>query len=210
MNVIEGIAHCKENNIPACILSIDQAKAFDSVSHSYKQRVFEFFGFGPGFINLLNTLCINRSACIVFEDGSLSDNFDLERGDAQGNTPSPILYNMAQQIFLFKLELCPEIKSVFVNHLVPRPISFQEELEDEGVPKEEFVPEDEFSNESNRETDKAEGFADDTSGLSLFELESLKTLKQAMLDFGEFSGLKCNVEKTVLMQIGNIQPPPKK
>ncbi len=76
------------------------------------------------------------------------------------------------------------------------------------MPKEEFVPEDEFSNESNRETDKAEGFADDTSGLSLFELESLKTLKQAMLDFGEFSGLKCNVEKTVLMQIGNIQPPP--
>ncbi len=65
INVIEGIAHCKENNIPACILSIDQAKAFDSVSHSYKQRVFEFFGFGPGFINLLNTLCINRSACIV-------------------------------------------------------------------------------------------------------------------------------------------------
>ena len=57
-------------------------------------------------------------------------------------------------------------------------------------------------------SDKAEGFADDTSGLSLFELESLKTLKQAMLDFGEFSGLKCNVEKTVLMQIGNIQPPP--
>jgi hypothetical protein len=177
------------------------------VSHSYKQRVFEFFGFGPEFINLINTLCINRSACIVFEDGSLSDNFDLERGDAQGNTPSPVLYNMAQQIFLFKLELCPEIRSVFVNHLVPRPISFQEELEEEGVPREEFVPEDEFSNECNRETDKGEGFADDTSGLSLFELESLKTLKQAMLDFGEFSGLKCNVEKTVLMQIGNIQPP---
>jgi hypothetical protein len=115
---------------------------------------------------------------------------------------------MAQQVFLFKLELCPEIKSVFVNHLVPRLISFQEELEDEGVPREDFIPEDEFSNESNRETDKGEGFADDTSGLSLFELESLKTLKQAMLDFGEFSGLKCNVEKTVLMQIGNIQPPP--
>jgi hypothetical protein len=118
INVIEGIAHCKKHNIPACILSFDQAKAFDSVSHSYKQRVFEFFGFGPKFINLLNTLCINRSACIVFEDGSLSSNFDLERGDAQGNTPSPILYNMAQQIFLFKLELCPEIKSVFVNHLI--------------------------------------------------------------------------------------------
>jgi hypothetical protein len=126
---------------------------------------------------------------------------------AQGNTPSPILYNMAQQMFLFKLELCPEIKSVFVNHLIPRPISFQEELAVAGIDRNVIVPADEFSCESNHETNKGEGFADDTSGLSLFELDSLKALKQAMLDFGEFSGLKCNVEKTVLMQIGNITPP---
>jgi hypothetical protein len=107
INVIEGIAHCKQNNIPACIFSIDQAKSFDTVSHSYKKRIFEFFGFGPDFIKLLNTLCTCRSACVVFDDGSLSTNFDLDRGDAQGNTPSPILYNIAQQIFLLKLELCP-------------------------------------------------------------------------------------------------------
>ncbi len=36
----------------------------------------------------------------------------------------------------------------------------------------------EFRNESNRETDKAEAFADDTTGLSLFELESLRSLKK--------------------------------
>jgi hypothetical protein len=28
-----------------------------------------------------------------------------------------------------------------------------------------------------------------------------------MIDFGRFSGLKCNVEKTVLMQISNRVPP---
>jgi len=44
INVIEGIAHCKHNNIPACILSIDQAKAFDSVSHSYKKGSSNFLG----------------------------------------------------------------------------------------------------------------------------------------------------------------------
>ncbi len=66
----------------------------------------------------MNTLCTNRTACISFDDGSLSSNFDLDRGDAQGNTPSPILYNISQQIFLFKLELCPEIKTVFTNHLI--------------------------------------------------------------------------------------------
>jgi hypothetical protein len=123
INVIESIAHCKQNKIPACILSIDQAKAFDSVSHKYKNEVYKFFGFGPKFVNMLNTLCTNRKSCITFDDGTLSSNFDLERGDTQGNTPSPVLYNLAQQIFLFKLELCPEIKSVFVNHLIPRPIA---------------------------------------------------------------------------------------
>jgi hypothetical protein len=131
----------------------------------------------------------------VFDDGSLSSNFDLDRGDTQGNTPSPILYNMAQQILLFKIELCPEIKSIYVNHLVPRPMAMPLML-----PLEE---DEEFTNEADRETDKAEGFADDTSGLTLFEIESLSIAKKILIDFGIFSGLKCNVDKTVLMQIGN-------
>jgi hypothetical protein len=216
ITVIEGIAHCKQNNIPACILSIDQCKAFDTVSHSYKTQVFKFFGFGPNFIHLLNTLCTKRSACVVFDDGSLSSNFDLERGDAQGNTPSPILYNIAKQIFIFKLELCPEIRSVFVNHLVPRPLAFLEPVPDpdpvNAVVHQDAQPlvqeeKQEFRNESNRETDKAEAFADDTTGLTLFELESLRTLKKILTDFGSFSGLQCNVEKTVLMQVGHIVPP---
>jgi hypothetical protein len=197
INVIEGIAHCKENNISACILSIDQAKAFDSVSHSYKTQVFKFFGFGPEFIHLLNTLCTNRTACVAFDDGSLSSNFDLDRGDAQGNTPSPILYNIAQQIFLFKLELCPEIKTVFVNHLIPRPLALavlgdDGEVDDGGA--EEAAAEVqpplplEFRNESGRETDKVEAFADDTTGLTLLELDSLSKLKEALYEFGEMSG----------------------
>ncbi len=153
---------------------------------------------------------------MAFDDGSLSSNFDLDRGDAQGNTPSPILYNMAQQIFLFKLELCPEIKTVFINHLVPRPLAFVEaeadgEAEGEGVEEaaaqeQQLIPL-EFRNESGRETDKAEAFADDTTGLTILELESLSKLKQALFDFGEMSGLKCNVEKTVLMQVGNLIAP---
>jgi hypothetical protein len=113
-----------------------------------------------------------------------------------GNTPSPILYNMAQQIFLFKLELCPEIKSVFLNHLVPRPIQFNDanpwpqpvrlavenNQDPDHIPNQEILPV-EFRNESGRETDKAEGFADDTTGMSLFELESLACLKKNLVRF---------------------------
>jgi hypothetical protein len=37
-----------------------------------------------------------------------------------------------------------------------------------------------FRNESGRETDKAEGFADDTTGMTLFELESQSALKKIL------------------------------
>ena len=103
------VAHCKEHNIPGAILSIDQSKAFDSVSHLYMHAVYEFFGFGPQFIRLLETLGNNQTACIAFEDGSHSAEIALECGRAQGNTSSPVEYNMAEQVLLFKIELCPEI-----------------------------------------------------------------------------------------------------
>jgi hypothetical protein len=109
INVIEMVAHCKNIGILGAILSIDQAKAFDSVSHTYMHYVYEFFGFGPDFIRLMETLGNNRTACIAFEDGSFSAEIDLECGRAQGNTSSPVEYNMDEQILLFKIELCPEI-----------------------------------------------------------------------------------------------------
>jgi hypothetical protein len=123
MNVIEMIAHCNKNGIPGAILSIDQAKAFDSVSHKYMHQVYRFFGFGPNFIRLLETLGNERTACIAFEDGTYSADFELKCGRAQGNTSSPTEYNMGQQILLLKIELCPEIKSLYQSHFISRPIA---------------------------------------------------------------------------------------
>ncbi len=56
INVIEMIAHCRYNNIPVVIVSIDQAKAFDTVSHKFMHEVYKFFGLGPNFIQTLETL----------------------------------------------------------------------------------------------------------------------------------------------------------
>ncbi len=123
MNVIEMIAHCNKNGIPGAILSIDQAKALDSVSHKYMHQVYRFFGFGPNFIRLLETLGNGRTACIAFEDGTYSTDFELKCGRAQGNTSSPTEYNMGQQILHFKIELCPEIKSLYQSHFISRPLA---------------------------------------------------------------------------------------
>jgi len=72
INVIESIAYCKKNDISGAILSIDQAKAFDTVSHRFMNSVYKFFGFGPNFVKLLETLGNNRTACISYDDGSHS------------------------------------------------------------------------------------------------------------------------------------------
>jgi hypothetical protein len=84
-------------------------------------QVYKFFGFGNNFIKLLETLGNGRNACIAFEDGSYSPAFDLKCERAQGNTSSPTEYNMGQQILIFKIELCPEIRSVYYSHFIARP-----------------------------------------------------------------------------------------
>ncbi len=65
-----------------------------------------------------------------------------------------------------------------------------------------------FRNESSFETSKADGFADDNSTGTLFEYGSLLALKNILSDFAGISGLKCNTEKTALMQIGRVGPVP--
>jgi hypothetical protein len=60
-----------------------------------------------------------------------------------------------------------------------------------------------FSQESNRETDKADGFADDNSNATKAEFESLNRIKILCYDFSLFSGLQSNIEKTTLLELGS-------
>ncbi len=186
MNLIEMIAHCKEYNIPGAILSIDTAKAVDSVSHRYMHYVYSFFGFGPNFIKLLETLGNNRTACIAFEDGSHSAEIALECGRAQGNTSSPVEYNMAQQIVIFKIELCPEVRNVYQIHFIARPflrvpvpalpvVLIAADMDDQR-----------FRNESSFETSKADGFADDNTTGTLFKYQSLNAIKKNIARFLQY------------------------
>jgi hypothetical protein len=84
---------------------VDQAKAFDSVDHQYMEKVFRFFNFGEKFIFWLRTIGTNRKACVILSDGKTSNIFDLLKGTAQGDCPSPILYNICAQILISKLNL---------------------------------------------------------------------------------------------------------
>jgi Reverse transcriptase (RNA-dependent DNA polymerase) len=125
INVIERIAHCNEYRIPGLVVAIDQARAFDTVSHEYMSKVYNFFGFGENFKKLMNTIGTNRKACLIWEDGSFSCKFDLKLGRTQGDGPSPLQYNMAEQILLFKIELDPNLRPMlelaFDSSIIPTP-----------------------------------------------------------------------------------------
>jgi hypothetical protein len=66
----------------------------------------------------LKSIGTNRKASIIIGTGNYSEQFVLGKGHAhsQGDSPSPLLFNFAQQISLFKLELDPEIERIRKNH----------------------------------------------------------------------------------------------
>jgi hypothetical protein len=74
-------------------------KAFDSTSHKYLQLVYNFFNFGPNFIQWLNLLGTNRRACIILDNEINSAFFDLQLGNAQGDT---VLFRRIYLILAFK------------------------------------------------------------------------------------------------------------
>ncbi len=205
INVLETINHCKNSGTNGALISIDQSKAFDTISHKYCSEVFKFFGFGNNFINMMETIGTGRTATILYEDSTYSQEILLERCRPQGDGPSPIQYNMAEGILLIKIELDPNVASVYQQMLPPNfTMNFNPPKDLKPIEKEY---ESHLSKENNRKTDKTNAFADDTTVATKAEYNSLKNLKQILEDFAKFSGLNCNVEKMTITLIGNIAPP---
>ncbi len=204
INTINTIKHCEKNNISGVVLSIDQKKAFDSVYHGYMREVYRFFGFGEKFIFLLELIGTNRTARIML-DGTVSREFDLDRGFAQGNGPSPKKYNIGEQILLFRLEYDPAIIGVYTSFIIPRNVvNGVEYLPDVDKARNKGLQVDGELCQNNR---RADAFADDTSGFFARQAANLQRVKNILIEFGRISGLETNIEKTMLMPIGNLNEP---
>jgi len=188
INVWESIAYCKQNNIRGAILAMDMEKAFDSISHGFLDEVYRFFGLGPYLTSLLKLAGNNRYASIITDSGNNSRSFKLDRGRPQGDIISPTTFNFCIQILLFKLELEPNIKKI--PRLVPE--------------VQNIVVHDFFIKEAHRESSKTETLADDNTAIMLMDIPSLRTTKNILEQFEQISGLRCNVNKTVLMPIFDV------
>jgi hypothetical protein len=140
----------------------------------------------------------------------MSTIFDLLKGTAQGDCPSPIIYNICAQILIFKIELDPRIRRIDQNPggplpaPIPLPVLLPVPVPD-GAQRLEPEMDRDFLFESAMETSKNESFADDSTTCTFLDFNDISALKQILTDFADLSGLKCNFDKTSIMRIGNIE-----
>ena len=73
------------------ILSLDYARAFDSVSLSAVKKALQYFGFDGTFMKWVDILLYERKSCVQ-NGGYLSEFFVMERGVRQGCPISPLFF----------------------------------------------------------------------------------------------------------------------
>jgi hypothetical protein len=203
------------------------AKAFDTVQHNYMLHVYKFFGVGEKFVHMLTTISTNRRACIIKENGQTMAPFPLGTGFPQGAPPSPNQFNLGEQLLIFKIELDPKIRPIRYTaqinrqNLAPPPAHWEPDpalLDPQQLPVPIPVPvPDPLNangvavrppsrvygyNESRRNTEKVEAFADDNNVMALLDREGLLRIREILENFANISGLKCNVDKSQIMIIG--------
>ena len=89
-------------NIKAAILSLDQSKAFDRVSHDYLFSVLDKLGFGENFISWIRLLYTDARSSI-YVNGQVSVPFNISRSVRQGCSLSPLLYVLCMEPFAHKI-----------------------------------------------------------------------------------------------------------
>lgn len=93
------------------ILSIDLHKAFDSIDWAYLSDTLRRWGFGPYFLNLIQSLYSNPSAQVRLMV-RYSASFPIGRGTRQGCPLSPLLFAMAIETLAVALRTNPDLKGV--------------------------------------------------------------------------------------------------
>lgn len=87
----DAINFANETNTPLALISIDQLKAFDSLSHSFLHLVLTKLGFGPYFRRWI-TLIDHSSVSFIKVNRWLTKTIPLEKGLRQGCALSMPLY----------------------------------------------------------------------------------------------------------------------
>ena len=107
----DAIHFANESNTPLALISIDQLKAFDRVSHSFLFETLKRFGFGPTFTQWIKTIYTSVTSSVKV-NGWLTAFINLDRGLRQGCALSMPLYILTAEILAIHIRANPSIKGI--------------------------------------------------------------------------------------------------
>ena len=105
------IAYANTSSVPLAVVSADQMKAFDRVSHDFLFKCLKQFGFGPFFIQWIQVL-YNSVSSSVKVNGWLTAFVHLQRGLRQGCPLSMPLYVLMAESMAINIRSNPGIHGV--------------------------------------------------------------------------------------------------
>ncbi|GAB1597330.1 hypothetical protein Ahia01_000009400 [Argonauta hians] len=92
-----------ESGLGGALINLDQSKAFDRVDHQYLAAVLRAAGLGPVFRGWVTKMYSNVSS-VVMVNGYCSEPFPISRSVRQGCPLSPLLYALAIEPLLRKID----------------------------------------------------------------------------------------------------------
>lgn len=98
------VDYARSGSTPVAVLALDQAKAFDRVSHKFLFATLQAYGFGDSFINWIR-ICYSQCTSQVIVNGFLSESIDITRSIRQGCGLSALLYVLCIEPFAHKVRI---------------------------------------------------------------------------------------------------------
>ena len=112
VHLIRNIAeYLNRKGKSAALLSMDQSKAFDRVSHEFLFQTLTFSGFGPHFISWIHLLYL-QPFLRVSVNGELTNNISVKRSLRQGCSLSPLLYVLVIDSLLRRINDSDSIRGI--------------------------------------------------------------------------------------------------
>ncbi|GAA6080862.1 uncharacterized protein LOC115161469, partial [Tachysurus ichikawai] len=111
--VRDTLAWAEQRRVPLALLSLDQEKAFDRVSHTFLFTLLERMGFGPGFVAMVRLLYAGAVSRVIV-NGHRTGLIEQCGGVRQGCLLSPLLYVLYLEPLAERLRREPTFQGLHV------------------------------------------------------------------------------------------------
>lgn len=110
------IEYTETNQIPAIVLGVDYAQAFDNLSWSFIKEVLGRYGFGNMLQRWIKLFYTNIKS-VVNVNGCFTEPFDLQKGVKQGDPISPYLFILCAEVFAECIRKNQNIKGIRIGNV---------------------------------------------------------------------------------------------